>query len=150
MSMILEAVKKDYPEKIPFRSLLIRSPDSGDSIDAVPKTNAFGRQLALAALRSDEWDKKKGQLKDRKAKQNEFVLKLANDGQFLKSFINVFSEHSLRASLSDFEHLRVLRVADFPAPVSAELKAAGARSQDKLPFKAVYWLALEPLPTQKQ
>jgi hypothetical protein len=95
-------------------------------------------RLALAAKRSPEWDAAKGAPRD--GDPNGCVRKLANEAMIYRELQPVFAQAGLEIRLTSVEKVLVeeaARLAFF-----RDLRAAGARPGDKLPFDCQVWFSV--------
>ncbi len=95
-------------------------------------------RLALAALRSPEWDAARGA--PRGGNINEWVRKLANESRIYDELRPVFSESGLEIEISSVE--KVLVSPAGALPFFEKLREAGTREQDKVPFDCQTWFSV--------
>lgn len=98
-------------------------------------------RLALAARRSAQWDAARGV--PRHADLNGWTRKLANDALIYKELLPVFQNAGLEIRLSGAEKVLVLGAGKLP--FFEQLRQAGARAGDKLPFDFQAWFSVRPV-----
>jgi hypothetical protein len=97
-------------------------------------------RLALAAFKSDQWDRKKG-----KPVQGEtvyWVRDLANSVMIYPELRKLFNSFDRRIKVAGVEKVLVLPAGRLP--FFEKLKAHGVREGDKLPYDCLTWFSISP------
>jgi hypothetical protein len=113
-------------------------PDSG------PASLEMPLRLALAAFRSGGWNVTRG--RPETGDMNKFVKDLANSEPIYPELTTLFERAKRRISIASVEKVRVLAAEKLP--FYNELKKAGVRATDKLPFDCMVWFSVTGLTTE--
>jgi hypothetical protein len=107
-------------------------PESGPSSLEMPL------RLALAAYRSRGWSVTRG--RPVTGDTNKFVKDLANSESIYPELIMLFERAQRKISIASVEKVRVLAAGSLP--FYGELKKAGVRTTDRLPFDCMVWFSV--------
>ena len=130
---VLRKILRTEAEAAGFRTLMWGRLYPDGARDAT-----MAMRLALAAKRSAEWDARKGASRD--GDVNGRVRKLANEAMIYEELQPIFAQAGLEIRLASVEKVLVLegaRLAFF-----RELRAEGARPEDKLPYDCQAWFSV--------
>jgi hypothetical protein len=105
------------------------------------RDSTLALRLALAAKRSPEWDPLKGA--PRGGDINGWVRELANQSMIYDELRGVFRQSRLDLRLSSVEKVLVLRAKLLP--FYPQLRDAGIRPEDRVPFDCQAWFSVRPL-----
>jgi hypothetical protein len=129
-----------------LRTLLVRARAHADA--ASPRSFSIGRivslpwlseRLATAVLASPDWDAARGA--PRAGGPNAFVARQIHDGVLHREIVDALASVGLRAGAVAVEKVLVGRAADDAAVARAT--SASGRTDARLPFDAILWIALE-------
>jgi hypothetical protein len=102
----------------------------------------LSQALAEASLRSPVWNPDKGH--GRRGDDNPAVASIVDTRRLLAPLVNVFARHGVKARAASVEKVLVGKVGK--TPELASLASNPAAADKKLPYDAILWLRLEPLP----
>ena len=101
-------------------------------------TPELSRRLALAALRSQEWDRKKG--KPKSMSLSEFTVKIMNEGGVFGDVAAIFKRKKIHLVVTNVEKIGVLQAEQ--TSFFEELKKEGAAPSDKFPVDCLTSLSV--------
>lgn len=113
--------------------------------DSTPASLEMSFRLATAAVRSNEWDRKRGRPKG--GDLNGFARDLANRAMIYPEVKDLFAGFHLTATLSHVEKVLVLEAGRLP--FFPELAKAGVGPADLLPFDFMAWFAVDSDPPEE-
>jgi hypothetical protein len=111
-----------------------------------PKDETMAVRLALAAMRSADWDAAKGL--PRNGDINRWARKVANDASIYQELRPVFLPSGLEIQLTAVEKVLVLQAGELP--FYEDLRVNGVRAEDRVPFDFQAWFSLRTVGTERQ
>jgi hypothetical protein len=97
----------------------------------------FSSRLAIAALRSPEWDRKKGQPKS--LPLHSFIERLMIEERVFGDVIDIFAQHGVYLDVLSVEKVGILEVKE--TNLFEKLNMIGVDSNDKLPIDCLVWFS---------
>lgn len=108
--------------------------------DDVRASREMALRLALAAFRSDGWDKSRG--KPKAGDINQFVRDLANQARIYPELTELFTGLQRSVVLTHVEKVLVVKAKKLP--FFQELEKQGVKKSDRLPFDCMAWFSIMP------
>ena len=117
----------------------LRTLSWGRLTPAIRKSSILGRRLAIAASRSEIWDKRLG--KSSAFGENNFVRDLINTQNIFKELKDVFQKCGMEIKIVSVEKVLVFRAEELP---DFDLyQQYGIAKQDRIPIDCQIWIGVK-------
>jgi len=113
-----------------------------DGLRAPPE---LSMRLALAAHASPDWDAKQGRAKN--GHDYDLARELGNSEMIYPELKELFERFNKSIKIACMEKLCILMAKDLP--FFEQLKQHGVKAEEKLPFDAMTWFAIQDAPQEK-